>query len=830
MPEEIQRPERGLEPEISGIAVASLALAILGCTSCLVLFYMIVLPIEYSEYYFIEKPFPLVIGVETLIPAVLGLSSLLAIIVGIISFVGIRKDPAFKGQAFAKWAIFVGAGAIVFIVAATWISYVFAGTTEVNEAIAIKSLRTLVVAQELFKNSCVVDQDSDGLGEYGYFQELAGSEKARPRTNPQIPGDVPANIYPGQFVSKVFGTVSPNGVATKSGYHFKIFLPSVSGTAAGETTPLAAGNKEDADAQEKAWICYAWPAFYGKTGNRCFVVNQQGEVLKAQNADTYGNKIYDGLEKMPEAYSAFLRGQGGVKNLSAPFPDSAAGEAGADGQDWVYVPLDEGVKVKGASMLKMIKNLEASYYAPIPSLLGTQMGRNEAVCVGMLRKIAASQKKFKAARIVDQDSDGMGEYGYFQELAGALRPRVDPRAHGPLPTPVTTGEYISTVFGHTNDSTCAKSGYHFFMYLPDGAGGVRGEDNIASDNTAADAQEKRFCCYAWPVTYDASGKRCFVINQDGDVYAAKNNTAGGEHLYSGTAGKAYGPPPQGAAFSDTDESAALEIAGAFPDIFAGELGIDGQLWVCIPPNKGEEVVFDISDFMEALYDAAIFDILTERVDVLKPSGTRRDMYLNEYACIETLEALAISQSHFKNARVVDQDGDASGEYGYLQELAGAAPPRTAKGQMPPFMKRGEYIPVELGKTNADGIVTKDGYHFRMFLPSASGGPAGESATLPDGNTEDADLQEQAFICYAWPVFFGKTGKRCFAVNHHGEAFCARNTIDKDKPLYYGLGRAPQATAAFVKGHKDADKLTAPLMNWEGDRQSNDGQAWFPAMQ
>ena len=221
----------------------------------------------------------------------------------------------------------------------------------------------------------------------------------------------------------------------------------------------------------------------------------------------------------------------------------------------------------------------------IPSLLRSQMSSNETSCVGTLRTLVASQSQFKGANVVDQDSDGAGEYGYFAELAGSEAPRIDPTIGAAIPTNVRAGEYITQVLGIMDAGTgsTAKSGYLLYMYLPDNAGGTTGETSPLppGDNMVADIQETRFCAYAWPVAFDASGKRCFVVNQQGEVFTAKNTNAGGVAYYSGIAGASAGPPPAAAAFSDANPATALDISGAFPDIDAvpAQVGIDGQLWV-----------------------------------------------------------------------------------------------------------------------------------------------------------------------------------------------------------------------------------------------------------
>ena len=59
----------------------------------------------------------------------------------------------------------------------------------------------------------------------------------------------------------------------------------------------------------------------------------------------------------------------------------------------------------------------------IPNLLSSRLVANETATVGTLRSIASSQAEFQARQIVAQDNDGLGEYGFLQELAGTVIPR-----------------------------------------------------------------------------------------------------------------------------------------------------------------------------------------------------------------------------------------------------------------------------------------------------------------------------------------------------------------------------------------------------------------------
>ncbi len=198
------------------------------------------------------------------------------------------------------------------------------------------------------------------------------------------------------------------------------------------------------------------------------------------------------------------------------------------------------------------------------------MSANETAAVGTLRTLIASQVQFRGASIVDQDNDGTGEYGFFQELTGVAPPRI---VAPQVPAIVRPGEYITQLLGNVDAAGIAsKSGYHFYMYLPTGAAGNIGETNPLGAGVAANGndQETRFMCYAWPTAFDSSGKRCFGVNQQGEVYGARN-VAGGAGIYNGAAAG-----PAATAAIDTGYATPADLAGPFPN--PGTLSVDGQLW------------------------------------------------------------------------------------------------------------------------------------------------------------------------------------------------------------------------------------------------------------
>lgn len=155
----------------------------------------------------------------------------------------------------------------------------------------------------------------------------------------------------------------------------------------------------------------------------------------------------------------------------------------------------------------------------VPNLLSGRLVANETATVGTLRSLASSQAQFRARQIVDQDNDGLGEYGFLQELAGAAVPRGCAIIMNP-PT-------ISQTLGYVDaGGIVTKSGYAYVMFLP-GAGGIPileppGGAVTPPDPASANFQEANWCCYAIPQEIRNTGRRAFICNQQVEIYATAN--------------------------------------------------------------------------------------------------------------------------------------------------------------------------------------------------------------------------------------------------------------------------------------------------------------------
>jgi hypothetical protein len=179
-----------------------------------------------------------------------------------------------------------------------------------NESTVVGSLKTIATQEAIFRQQAEVDQNGNGIGEYGLLGELAGELAMRVKT-----GDSSIRIANLAYISQQLrtGGRAGEGIAEKSGYLFKIYLSNATPDnyrAAGDDhdlggTPAEAGAAAHAAAmplQESTFALYAWPAEIHKTGNRAFFVNEVGEVY----ATKMEQRTYSGTSAVPAADAAYV--------------------------------------------------------------------------------------------------------------------------------------------------------------------------------------------------------------------------------------------------------------------------------------------------------------------------------------------------------------------------------------------------------------------------------------------------------------------------------------------------------------------------------------------
>ena len=60
----------------------------------------------------------------------------------------------------------------------------------------------------------------------------------------------------------------------------------------------------------------------------------------------------------------------------------------------------------------------------LPNFLSARGRANETAAVTNLKQIRTAQAQFQSGVYVDQDADGIGEFGFFRELGGAVGVRT----------------------------------------------------------------------------------------------------------------------------------------------------------------------------------------------------------------------------------------------------------------------------------------------------------------------------------------------------------------------------------------------------------------------
>ena len=75
----------------------------------------------------------------------------------------------------------------------------------------------------------------------------------------------------------------------------------------------------------------------------------------------------------------------------------------------------------------------------LPNLLSARLSSNEASTIATLRNISSAQAQFQATAKADEDVDGMGEFGSFRELSGAIPVRYG--TMGALNPPVLSAAF-----------------------------------------------------------------------------------------------------------------------------------------------------------------------------------------------------------------------------------------------------------------------------------------------------------------------------------------------------------------------------------------------------
>lgn len=193
----------------------------------------------------------------------------------------------------------------------------------------------------------------------------------------------------------------------------------------------------------------------------------------------------------------------------------------------------------------------------IPNLLSARLSSNETSAIGTLRSLLAAEAAFQKTTTADGNGNGVGEYGTFAEMSGAVGVRGGVFLRPPV---------LSTAFREVSSrGEVARHGYQFALYLPDSAG--QGLPELAGGGADSaidpDMAETTWCCYAWPTNYGSSGTRTFYVSQAGDLVFTD------AAAYTGPGG--------------SPEAGAALMSGGLVDSITGRVatsmtGRDGEFW------------------------------------------------------------------------------------------------------------------------------------------------------------------------------------------------------------------------------------------------------------
>ncbi|MCA8969835.1 MAG: hypothetical protein KDC95_08635, partial [Planctomycetes bacterium] len=156
-----------------------------------------------------------------------------------------------------------------------------------NESAAIATLKNVALGQAQVQASGVIDIDGDGKGEFGFFGEMSGALPIRESTLGSTDA-APKRIIP-PVLSGAFCAVTDHGSVQRSGYWYRMYLPSESGVPTDEATMLD-GTRIDPERAEHSWCAFAWPIERGRSGIGCFAVDVMGAVWRTN--DRFGD--FDG--------------------------------------------------------------------------------------------------------------------------------------------------------------------------------------------------------------------------------------------------------------------------------------------------------------------------------------------------------------------------------------------------------------------------------------------------------------------------------------------------------------------------------------------------------
>jgi hypothetical protein len=166
----------------------------------------------------------------------------------------------------------------------------------------------------------------------------------------------------------------------------------------------------------------------------------------------------------------------------------------------------------------------------IPNLLESRVASNEAAARASLKAgVFPAEVQFQSGAYVDEDKNGAGEAGFFDELSGGSE--VNQNRLTLLPQSWRGQEPVI-------------GGYHFVLYVPDGDGAASSRGQIQDHSPRViKGRELQWIAYAWPVPWGHSGRRAFAITADGTLLATKPSMSGDKPAWNAALSDGWGSAP-----------------------------------------------------------------------------------------------------------------------------------------------------------------------------------------------------------------------------------------------------------------------------------------------
>jgi prepilin-type N-terminal cleavage/methylation domain-containing protein len=229
-----------------------------------------------------------------------------------------KKNGKSHGESGFTLIEMIAVMAIISVTATIAVPKLTAARARANEVSAIQALKSMYSAQFRLKLQGTIDANHDGVGEFGFLQEISGVRAIRSN-----PGE---RLDPA-FFSAAYGAVDVGGRVQRSGFYFHAFLPGAGAVPLGEGSKTAAYPAVDGEFAQGFFAVYAWPVSYGRSGTRAFFINQEGSLLASPNDKTR----YSGAVNSPSGMAAYING------ATAMTSSIANRTVANDGQTWVEI-------------------------------------------------------------------------------------------------------------------------------------------------------------------------------------------------------------------------------------------------------------------------------------------------------------------------------------------------------------------------------------------------------------------------------------------------------------------------------------------------------------